>query len=68
LTLYLATIMFYWWPMAQIGRALWYAQAALFVLSTVLNLTSHKRPEEHDQAAAGQVSQRRATDREQRFS
>lgn len=50
LTLYLATIMFYWWPMAQIGRALWYAQAALFVLSTALNLTSHKRPEERGRA------------------
>ena len=51
LTLYLATIMFYWWPMARIHRALWYAQAALFVLSTVLNLTSHKRPEGRTQTA-----------------
>ena len=45
LTLYLATIMFYWWPMARIHRALWFAQTALFVLSTVLNLTSHQRPD-----------------------
>lgn len=44
-TLYLATIMFYWWPLAQIHRALWYVQAALFVLSTVLNLISHQQPQ-----------------------
>ena len=50
LILYLATIMFYWWPLGAIHRALWYAQAALFVLSTVLNLTSHRRPEGRTQA------------------
>jgi hypothetical protein len=44
-TLYLATVMFYWWPLGQIHRVLWYVQAGLFVLSTVLNLTSHRRPE-----------------------
>ena len=51
LTLYLATVMFYWWPLGEIHRVLWYVQAALFVLSTVLNLTSHKRPEDRPQPA-----------------
>ncbi len=40
--LYLATIMFYWWPLGTLSRPLWYAYAALFVVSTVLNVTSHK--------------------------
>jgi hypothetical protein len=40
--LYLATIMFYWWPLGLIGRALWYVYAVLFVISTVLNVTSHR--------------------------
>lgn len=42
--LYLATIMFYWWPLAIIRRPLWYVYAALFVISTLLNVTSHKSP------------------------
>jgi hypothetical protein len=40
--LYVATTMFYWWPLALIGRPLWYAFATLFVASTALNVTSHK--------------------------
>jgi hypothetical protein len=40
-TLYLATIMFYWWPLARVGRPLWFVYAALFVISTFLNVTSH---------------------------
>jgi len=40
--LYLATIMFYWWPLGLISRPLWYAYAILFVISTVLNITSHR--------------------------
>ncbi len=40
--LYLATVMFYWWPLAQIYKPLWVAQALLFVTSTILNVTSHK--------------------------
>ena len=40
--LYLAMIMFYWWPLALIGRQLWYLYAALFAVSTILNLASHK--------------------------
>ena len=38
---YLATIMFYWFPLARLDRKLWFAYAALFVLATVLNITSH---------------------------
>jgi hypothetical protein len=39
--LYLATIMFYWWPLALIRRPLWYVYAVLFIISTILNLASH---------------------------
>ncbi len=39
--LYLATVMFYWWPLALISRPLWFVYAALFVIATVLNITSH---------------------------
>jgi hypothetical protein len=42
--LYLSSLMFYWWPLANIQRPLWFIYAVLFVLSTVLNLTSHTRP------------------------
>ena len=41
-TLYLATVMFYWWPLALISKPLWYVYAVLFIVSTVLNVTSHK--------------------------
>jgi hypothetical protein len=40
--LYFATVTFYWWPLALISKPLWYLQAALFVISTVFNVTSHK--------------------------
>lgn len=40
-TLYLATVMFYWWPLGLLSRPLWYAFAVLFIIGTVLNLTSH---------------------------
>jgi hypothetical protein len=40
-TLYLATLMFYWWPLGLLGRPLWYAFGVLFILSTILNVTSH---------------------------
>jgi hypothetical protein len=39
--LYLGTIMFYWFPLALINRNLWYIYAALFAISTILNITSH---------------------------
>ena len=38
---YLATIMFYWWPLALISKPLWYVYAVLFVIATVLNVRSH---------------------------
>ena len=40
--LYLAMLMFYWFPLALIAKPLWYAYALLFVASTLLNVTSHK--------------------------
>lgn len=43
--LFLATIMFYWWPLGRISRPLWYAYAALFIVSTMLNVTSHRNPD-----------------------
>ena len=42
--LYLATIMFYWFPLARISKPQWYIYAILFILSTALNVTSHKVP------------------------
>ena len=39
--LYLATIMFYWWPLGLLSRKLWLIFAVLFVIGTVLNVTSH---------------------------
>jgi len=41
LTLYLGTIMFYWWPLWRLGRPLWYAYTVLYIIATVLNLGSH---------------------------
>ncbi len=38
---YLATVMFYWWPLALVKKPLWYVYAVLFVISTALNLISH---------------------------
>ncbi|MEE8357152.1 MAG: hypothetical protein V3R33_07565 [Anaerolineales bacterium] len=40
-TLYLSTIMFYWWPLGMLYRPLWYVFAVLFVIGTILNITSH---------------------------
>lgn len=42
--LYVASIMFYWWPLATISRPLWYVYAGLFVISTLLNVSSHAGP------------------------
>jgi len=39
--LYLSTVMFYWWPLGRLSRQLWFAYAILFVISTILNITSH---------------------------
>ena len=40
--LYLATVMFYWWPLALIYKPLWYVYTVLFLINTYLNVTSHK--------------------------
>jgi hypothetical protein len=40
-TLYLATVMFYWWPLALLSRPLWAVFGVLFVIGTALNVTSH---------------------------
>jgi hypothetical protein len=39
--LYLATVMFYWWPLARLSRPLWFVYTILFVIATILNITSH---------------------------
>jgi len=40
-SLYLGTVMFYWWPLGLLSRPLWVAFAVLFVIGTILNVTSH---------------------------
>jgi hypothetical protein len=39
--LYLATVMFYWWPLGRLSRPLWVVFAVLFIIGTILNITSH---------------------------
>ena len=39
--LYLGTAMFYWWPLGNLSRPLWFAFGILFVIGTILNITSH---------------------------
>jgi hypothetical protein len=39
--LYLATLMFYWWPVGLLSRPLWFIYAFLFVVATYLNISSH---------------------------
>lgn len=46
--LYLATTMFYWFPLALIWKPLWYIYAVLFIIATYLNVSSHKRPAGRD--------------------
>lgn len=41
IALYLGSIMFYWWPLAILHQPLWYIFGVLFIISTVLNITSH---------------------------
>jgi len=48
--LYLAAVLFYWWPLALISNALWYAYAVLFIASTLLNVTSHNPGAKRTQA------------------
>lgn len=40
-TLYLATVMFYWWPLLRLSRPLWGAYTVLYVIAMVLNIRSH---------------------------
>lgn len=42
IVLYLATAMFFWWPLARIGWAYWLAATLLFIVGTILNVTSHR--------------------------
>ena len=39
--LYAASQMFYWWPLLKVHRVSWCIFAALYSLSTFLNVTSH---------------------------
>lgn len=39
--LYLATVMFYWWPLGLLSRPMWLVYAILFVSATILNIASH---------------------------
>lgn len=39
--LYLATVMFYWWPLWRLSRQLWFIYLILYVIATILNITSH---------------------------
>jgi len=41
IVLYLATVMFYWWPLWPLSRLLWSLYAVLYVIATVLNIKSH---------------------------
>jgi len=40
-SLYMATVMFYWWPLYRLSIPLWIAYTVLYVIATVLNVTSH---------------------------
>ena len=39
--LYLAMVMFYWWPLGNLSRPLWFVFGILFVIGTILNIASH---------------------------
>lgn len=39
--LYLSTVMFYWWPLGLLDKRLWAVYAVLFLVRTILNITSH---------------------------
>ena len=40
--LYLSSLVFYWWPLGNIQRPLWFIYGVLFAISTMLNITSHR--------------------------
>lgn len=39
--LFTSSLMFYWWPLANIYRPLWIIYSVLYVISTILNISSH---------------------------
>jgi CubicO group peptidase (beta-lactamase class C family) len=41
--LYIATSMFYWFPLGLINKSLWSVYTVLFIVSTIFNASSHKR-------------------------
>jgi len=52
--------MFYWWPLGLFSKPLWGVYAVLFIVSTILNVTSHKNiiVTAHPLAAADPASYR----------
>ena len=40
-TLYLATLMFYWWPLYRLSMPLWIVYTGLYIIAMVLNIRSH---------------------------
>lgn len=44
--LYLATIMFYWWPLGLLNRPLWFVYMLLVVVGFIFNITSHRKSTE----------------------
>jgi hypothetical protein len=40
-SLYLVTVMFYWWPLIRLDKRLWAIYTVLFILATLLNIRSH---------------------------
>jgi hypothetical protein len=51
--LYLAAVMFYWWPLVRIYKPLWYIAACLFLFATILNVSSHNRQNASQEPALG---------------
>jgi len=40
-TLYLATLMFYWWPLYRLYLPFWIIYTVLYIIAMVLNIRSH---------------------------
>ena len=41
ITLYLATLMFYWWPLYRLSMPLWIVYTVLYIIAMVVNIRSH---------------------------
>lgn len=39
--MYLAVCMFTWWPVARVSKTAWFAITVLFIIGTILNISSH---------------------------